>query len=86
MWSDLPYQVPSLCSGCWPQRTGRAHWAGLQAEVSVSCELIWAGSSRQTWPLCPLPCAGAGGGSSGAGQLLYVRMCMQVMFWVGERE
>ena len=27
------------------------HWAGLQAEVRVSCELIWAWNSQRAWLL-----------------------------------
>ena len=45
-----------LASEDWP-----GHWAGLQAEVIVSHELIWAGSSQQTWLLLWLPRGGARG-------------------------
>lgn len=44
MGSASPGPSPVLwllaTEGCW------GPWAGLQAEVSVSCELIWTGNSR----------------------------------------
>lgn len=44
MGSASPGPSPGLwllaTEGCW------GLWAGLQAEVSVSCELIWTGNSR----------------------------------------
>lgn len=46
-----------VCSSLvWALSSGWTLWAGPQAEVSVSCELIWTGSSRQTWLLFWLPC------------------------------
>lgn len=63
-----------LASEDWP-----GYWAGLQAEVSVSCELIWLGA-----PSRPAAALAAYGGAKGAipGQGGCC-MCAHTCAWVG---
>lgn len=60
----------------WAPSSGWALWAGPQPEVSVSCELIWTGSSRRTWLCSGCPAEQLEGGASDWAAVLL--LCVRV--------